>query len=139
VIANRPTRSADGAVGLPVDTASVLGVELCLPGSGGDVTSRYAMSSLQEAGGNARWLLSQCPRCIADGSARRAGRLFDRRIGSPRATARRDRAIAGELVAAAAPKGRKRATNSAAYPVPCRTGKLREKIFSWLFPRRKAG
>jgi hypothetical protein len=71
VIAIRPTRSADGAVGVTVDTASVLSLELCLPGSGGEVTSRDAMSALQEAGGNARWLLSRCPRCIADGSARR--------------------------------------------------------------------
>ena len=29
-----------------------------------------AMSVLPEAGGNTHWLLSQCPRCIADGSAR---------------------------------------------------------------------
>jgi hypothetical protein len=71
VIAIRPTRSANGAVGVTVDTASVLSLELCLPGRGGEVTSRDAMSALQEAGGNARWLLSRCPRCIADGSARR--------------------------------------------------------------------
>jgi hypothetical protein len=81
VIATCPTRSADGAVDLAVDTATVLGVELCLPGSGGDVTSRDAMSSLQEAGGNAHWLLSQCLRCIADESARRTS--------DPRAARRR--------------------------------------------------
>jgi hypothetical protein len=69
--ATRPTRSADGAVGVLVDTAPILSMELCLPGSGGGVASRDAMSALQEAGGNARWLSSQCPRCIADGSARR--------------------------------------------------------------------
>jgi hypothetical protein len=69
VIATRPTQSADGAVDLTVDAATVLGMELCLPGSGGDATSRDAMSSLQEAGGNAHWLLSQCLRCIADESA----------------------------------------------------------------------
>ena len=50
----RPTRSADGAVGVPVDTTPVLNMELCLPGSGGGVTSRDAMSELTEAGGNAR-------------------------------------------------------------------------------------
>ena len=27
--------------------------------------------AISEAGGNARWLLSRCPRCIAEGSARR--------------------------------------------------------------------
>src|ERR1700758_3104114 len=54
VITIRPTRSADGAVGVTVDTASVLGMELCLSGWGDGVTSRDAMSALQEAGGNAR-------------------------------------------------------------------------------------
>jgi hypothetical protein len=44
-------------------------MELCLPGSGGGVTSRDAMLALPETGGNARWLSSQCPRCIADRSA----------------------------------------------------------------------
>jgi hypothetical protein len=43
------------------------------------------MSALPEATGNARWLSSQCPRCIADGSARRtsgsAGRLASSRLG----------------------------------------------------------
>jgi hypothetical protein len=68
VIATRPTRSADEAVGVAVNTASVLGMELCLPGSGGGVTSRDAMSALPEADGNAHWLLSRCFRCIADGS-----------------------------------------------------------------------
>jgi hypothetical protein len=83
--ATRPTRSADGAVGGPVDTAPVLSVELCLPGSGGGVASRDAMSELTEATGNARWLSSRCPRCIADGSARRtsgsAGRFASSRLG----------------------------------------------------------
>ena len=54
VSAARPTRSADGAVGVPVDTAPVLSMELCLPGAGGGVTSRDAMSELTEDGGNAR-------------------------------------------------------------------------------------
>jgi hypothetical protein len=82
VITIRPTRSADGAVGVTVDTASVLGMELCLPGSGDGVTSRDVMSALQEAGGNARWLLSQCPRCIT-GMARigPAGHLTSTRLG----------------------------------------------------------
>src|SRR6266436_2241054 len=38
---------------------------------GRPLLSRGAISGLQEAGGNARWLSSPCPRCIADGSARR--------------------------------------------------------------------
>jgi hypothetical protein len=85
VIATRPARSADGAVGVTVATASVLGMGLCLPGSGGGVASRDAMSALPETTENARWLSSQCPRCIADGSARRtsgsAGRLASSRHG----------------------------------------------------------
>lgn len=82
--ATRPTRSADGAVGVSVDTAPVLSMELCLPGSGGGVASRDAMSALQEAAGNACWLSSQCPRCIADGfrpsHIGSAGRSASRRL-----------------------------------------------------------
>jgi hypothetical protein len=52
--ATRPTRSADGVVGVPVDTASILGMELCLPGSGGGVASRDAMSGSPKASGNTR-------------------------------------------------------------------------------------
>src|SRR5260370_11743067 len=69
--ATRPTRSADGAVGVLVDTAPISQHGALPPWIGGGVASRDAMSALQEAGGNARWLSSQCPRCIADGSARR--------------------------------------------------------------------
>ena len=86
--ATRPTRSADGRSAYPDDTAPVLGMELFLPGSGGGVASGGAMSALQEVGGNARWLSSQCPRCIADWSARRTadpraapGRSASRRLG----------------------------------------------------------
>jgi hypothetical protein len=49
--------------------------------------SRGAMSALQEAGGNACWLSSQCPRCIADGFARAispAGHSASRRFGARR-------------------------------------------------------
>ena len=63
----RPARQT-GRSAYPVDTAPVLSMELCLPGSGGGVASRDAMSELTEAGGNARWLLSRCFRCIAAGS-----------------------------------------------------------------------
>jgi hypothetical protein len=84
--ATRPTRSADGAVGVPVDTAPVLSMELCLPGSGGGVASRDAMSALQEAAGNACWLSSQCPGCIADGfrpsHIGSAGRSASRRLAT---------------------------------------------------------
>src|SRR6266446_3669338 len=45
---------------------------LCPRLDGRPLLSRGAISGLQEAGGNARWLSSPCPRCIADGSARRA-------------------------------------------------------------------
>jgi hypothetical protein len=83
-IATRPTRLADGAVDVTVDTALVLGMELCFPGSGSGVASRGVMSELPEAGGNARWLLSQCPRCIADGfrpsHIGSAGRSASRRL-----------------------------------------------------------
>ena len=56
-------------------------MELCLPGSGGGVASRDAMSELTEASGNARWLLSRCFRCIAAG-CKPGGTVLDPFAGS---------------------------------------------------------
>jgi len=47
--------------------------DMALPSLGREALNSPAVQiwGLQEVGGNARWLSSPCPRCIADGSARR--------------------------------------------------------------------
>jgi hypothetical protein len=66
------TRPADGAVGLvTVDSAPVLGIELCLAGLGTPMASRGEMSEPGNTIGNAGRVSSQCFLCIVEVPERR--------------------------------------------------------------------